>query len=325
MLRRIRSHVQAEWLAALRLHAPKPNILLRILFARQQSGRLSGIPRHLGRISELLSLPCDPLGYGEAPAVELLVVVAGKDFSTLPLCIEAAIASSGNPIRRVTVIAPQADVDNARKITVRDSDEIPVDVVSEEAIIDGETRTLLRQVFGKRYGWVLQQFLKMAYVVESDADGVLVVDADTLLLSRRTLLDPRGIQILTPTFEMHLPYYKFLSGVGVGKELPEHTFVPHWMLMQPSILREALAATGSADCTELARTVVEQTRVGLVSDVSLDYELYAQYATRAHSERMMLTKWGNIPIARNLVDGQFAHVKSAYADYGSVSMHSYLA
>ena len=61
------------------------------------------------------------------------------------------------------------------------------------------------------YGWVLAQYLKIWTVATSESEGVLVLDADTLLLSPRIFLDRSGKQILTPSVEFHRTYYAFLA------------------------------------------------------------------------------------------------------------------
>ena len=73
----------------------------------------------------------------------------------------------------------------------------------------------LKLRFQSRYGWTLQQFLKISFVLESSLDAILIVDADTVLLEERSWISDSGRQILTPSDEFNISYYDFLSTIGI--------------------------------------------------------------------------------------------------------------
>ena len=279
------------------------------------------------RQQAVVELPVEPLRCQAPPAVQLLVVAAEKDFETLPLCLAGALANSGNPISEVVVITTAVGVDECCRIASDVAKGFAVTVLNEDDQLSREIRSRLRARFGMRYGWILQQLLTTNYVAQSAVPGVLVVDADTVLLHPRCLLAADGQQVLMPTPVIHRPYYRFLHSIGLCAEEPASTFVAHFMLMQPRILRAALAAANCADTEALAELVISGADINENSSVCVEYELYAQYLLAQHPALVALAKWGNTSGGS---DGQrqpvtLQSLRTQFNGWGSVSMHSYLA
>jgi hypothetical protein len=163
-------------------------------------------------------------------------------------------------------------------------------------------------------------------VLDSDLDGVFVVDADTILIDKRDWISEEGHQILTPSDEFNPSYYEFLSSVGISSMNPEFTFVSHHMLMQPWILREAFAAAGWSHPTDLLRSIISHKYLNEESPFSIDYEFYAQYLISAHPELVTLQKWSNLGVSRQtLLESQIQLITTKYSNqFSSISFHSYL-
>ena len=279
------------------------------------------------RQQAVVSLPVEPLRCTAPPAVQLLVVAAEKDFGALPLCLAGALANSGNPISQLVVITTAAGVDECSRIATDAAKGFAITVVNEEDQFSVDIRDRLRARFGLRYGWILQQLLTTKFVAQSAAPGVLVVDADTVMLYPRCLLAAGGQQVLTPTPVIHRPYYRFLHSIGLCACEPENTFVAHFMLMQPRIMRAALAAANCANTEALAELVISGADVNENSSVCVEYELYAQYLLAQHPALVALAKWGNTSVGS---DGlrrpvTLQSLSAQFNGWGSVSLHSYLA
>jgi hypothetical protein len=257
------------------------------------------------------------------PPIELLFVTASKDFPTLRIAVSAAIdACILHKTVEVSVVVPQQNLEECKVLLPQHVRVIPETVYLSEGEID-----LLKKRFGKRYGWVLQQVVKVRHVVNSKSQGVLVVDSDTLLLKARFWFDESGKQLLAPTWEYHPEYYRFLSSHGIGTIKPQYTFVPHHMLMQPMILREALLKANWLSENYLLSALLNDSDKNDNSPFCIEYELYAQYLISTYPHLVVLRKWSNLSVARdslNPVGASAEKIANNYKDYYSVSLHDYL-
>lgn len=254
--------------------------------------------------------------------VDILFVATGKDFPILKFSIKGAIQSLSNySVENLVVIVPSTQVQTCRKI-VKEID-LRIEVISEDEIVDFELRQRLKKIFGPRYGWVLQQVLKLVFVSKSRTSGVLVVDADTVLISPRDWIDSEGNQILTPTWEYHLPYYEKLRDLDICDINPTYTFVAHHMLMQPSIVREILSKLEWDDVISIIDYLEKNQTSNSNSEFSIDYELYAQFLIRFYPEKVKLLKWSNSfqkGFSNETID-QIINVNKG--KFASLSFHTY--
>lgn len=272
-----------------------------------------------------LNLPINPLKTENPPFIELLFVVAPKDFHTLPLAVASALRHSINPISKINLITTTPGLKQARALVQTSSFETPTAIYAEDELVSPYTRALLKSRFSNRYGWILQQILIPTFVATSSAAGVWVIDADTIMLEDRLLLDEFGNQVLTPSLEYHPPYYRFLTDLGVGNFPPNRTFVAHWMLMQPQISKSALAAIGCSDGERLASVIVNSAE-HCAAPVCVDYELYAQFMMSNVQSKVRLAQWSNLPVRlsvpRSVADLEM--YEQDYRGYSSISIHSHL-
>ena len=258
--------------------------------------------------------------------IDLLFVAARKDLETFPLAAFYAFQSViGGEVQQISVIAPQKDVRLFENVI--GSTFLPINVIDEESIISSATIIQLKEIYSNRFGWVLQQIIKLRFVENSNADGVLVVDADTILLKKRKWLDYGEKQILTPTWEFHRPYYNFLNSLNICSQIPTYTFVPHHMLMQPKIVSELISHLGWEKDSDLLKSIKSVDLPGENSPFSIDYELYAQYMFKNYPELLTLEKWANLSLARSKhgFGQQFKRLLPKVGkSFASLSFHSYL-
>jgi uncharacterized protein len=258
-------------------------------------------------------------------SIEILFVAAGKDLEMLPWAIPAAITSvNTSPSKsQVTVIVPSRETSRCNQIL---KDFKDVRVISEDTVIPHQVSLALKEKYAERSGWALQQFIKIAYVMESQMDGVLIVDADTILLKKRNWLSVHGEQILTPSDEYNVSYYDFLSSIGIGQLKPEFTFVSHHMLMQPLILREAFESINLSFPNDVLRRILDYKFLSDSSPFSIDYEFYGQYLFNNYPSDVKLQKWANVGLPRSAnLDAQImSETKRCQGRYYSISFHSYL-
>jgi hypothetical protein len=270
------------------------------------------------------------LSDGVYPEIELMICAVEKDFPQLELCIGQAIKHSTNPISAVSVIVPSHQVNSCKswlnKITAHLN--VQLQVLNEDSLISDKSRTQLRTSLGEAYGWGLQQFLTVAFVLQSRSPGVLAVNADTLVLQRRAWLLSNGSQELLVSSEYHRPYYEVLRKINPDLSEIVFTFICHQMLFQPNLLRQFLLRVGINDVEQFINKTLSSADCSLRSPFCIEFEFYAQSMYRYRGNQIQLIRFGNIPYelsndARESVN-QVADLEKK-CEFNSISKHSWLA
>jgi hypothetical protein len=279
--------------------------------------RLFGLKK--SRLVRSLALPVDPLGGSETdlPSIDVAVPCGPNDIAMLPVVLDRVKNGSTNPIARKFAVVPPRLLSQAQDLA---GDRFTV--VDEALLLGPEVLDLVMVRFPTRSNWVVQQLVKVAFVLQSEAPGVLILDADTMLLKPRTWLTSRGVQVLTPTMEWHQDYYNFLRTVSPPSwPGPRYSFVPHHMLMQPDVLRSVMEQSGLRELHDLVQALGCETDYPNQSMFCIEYELYAQGMLAIRPEDVALAKWSNIGVRRT--PDAIAH-SEAVGDFMSVSLHHYL-
>ena len=258
-------------------------------------------------------------------SVGVLFVAARKDLEMLQWSIPFAVRSlrTMSSTVKISVVVPSIDLKYCQELLAI----LPnVEIVSEDSYIKKAAAEALKLRFQDRFGWALQQFVKVAFVLESNLDAILIVDADTVLLDERNWILDNGNQILTPSDEFNLSYYEFLSSIGIGEINPEYTFVSHHMLMQPNYLRLAFEQIGKSFPDEILELVLNHDFQNTSSPFCLEYEIYGQYLFTHQRDKVELLKWANLGIPRqtNLADQIEKEVQKNTGRFSSLSFHTYL-
>ncbi len=303
----------------------KPSPLVRLvtrLFATTpiigRYGRLASLSRFFDTNS--LAIDGDKkISSLNSPSIEVLFVCAAKDFELLQEALNfALLATRSHDLIKVSLIVPDSDVERAKLIEV--GPDRSIDVLPESKYLSTMQLGAIRDKFGVRSGWVIQQLLKVLHVSKSDSPGVLVCDADTLLLRSRIWFDKNFNQILTPTWEITKSYYVFLSKYGLVDLKPLYTFVSHHMLMQPHFMREARDFMSWKNTDLMIDDLIQFYDGSDPSPFSIDFELYAQYLMKRHPDKVVLAKWANKAFSRRLA----SPMNLISLDFASISLHDYL-
>jgi len=257
------------------------------------------------------------------PPIEILTVVAGKDLNLLPFSLISAIENTINPISRVTLIIPAIDIESCKSIVGNLKINCEIQIKIEDDILNSEIRSNLKRRFGKRYGWVLQQLLADEYIFRSEYSGVLLLNADTLLMRKAAWLEEDGTQKLLVALEYHEPYYRLLNKLIGSRNSPSTTHVTHHMLFQPSYFREIFNKFGVGNVATLADWIISNSDPKAESPLCVEFELYAQGMLKLYPEKIQLRKFGNISVERSELS-TLADLYLEYSNYNSISMHSYL-
>jgi hypothetical protein len=259
----------------------------------------------------------------DLPPIELLTVVAGKDLNLLPFSLVSAVQKTLNPITCINIIIPAKDREHCEKVLSKIDLDCVIKIITEDIVIDEETRKKLKIRFKDRYGWVLQQLLAVKFIVSSQSRGVLLLNADTILIREAAWLQEDNSQKLLVALEFHEPYYKLLHKLIGSKPIPKTTHVTHHMLFQPAYLREIFQQFSIINIETLASWFITNADPKEESPLCTEFELYAQGMLKLHPDKIYLRKFSNISVERSeltTLDG----LNKEYANYNSVSMHSYL-
>jgi hypothetical protein len=104
------------------------------------------------------------------------------------------------------VFVPSHEIERFKEIT-----NPQIRVISEDQLGKNYSEKLLAAVnsspFTNRYGWYLQQFLKIEALIQIQADSLVIWDADCVPLRPITLFDQRKRPIYMEAGEHHLDYF----------------------------------------------------------------------------------------------------------------------
>lgn len=292
---------------------------LVILGFSQLRGRASR-PSYRMRRAIDLAQPADPISRAteELPEIDIVTVTASDTFEFAETSLRAAIRSSRNPVRRVIAIVPDDSVPEAMA-------QIPsATILSEEELLPSKIFGDLRHfVPSGRQHWVLCQILGLYYSRQADVRGVLVVDADTFLIGRRTWLDSNKTQILSFSHEYHAPYEEHCERF-LGPRLRHHglSYVTHYMLFQPDILSQIFP-----DQSSFSKWILSG-KVDSMSTVA-DYHTYGRWLVDNCPDRFKLAMWHNHRFLWGDHHGstpttKLESIRRKYRNFGSASCHRYL-
>lgn len=314
-----------------RLNTRASALIVFLLYLRNLSFRITSNRSRIINLEQFTFSNGQPAGAQPSPIfrypeIEILFVSTQKDFSILGSSILGAIkVTSHHPNRKIYVVVPDSEVELANEAVGEIADGIQV--LAESNYLNREQMLRIRGHFGSRSGWVIQQILKVEHVSRSKSPGVLVVDSDTILLEPREWLSSSEVQILTPSWEWHVPYYDFLAGAGFSINDLKHSYISHHMLMQPKYMIEAREYVAWENTDDLIDYLVTHSNPKAKSPFCIEFELYAQYMLLKYSEKIKLVKWSNLGIPRNelAVDEQLSQLLPKFQNkYASISLHSYL-
>lgn len=258
-------------------------------------------------------------------SIEIVLVSTSKDFDILPDSIDFAVnAVRKYQLQGIRIIVPERDLELCRKLLTPKHPN--VSIVNEGDLVTHAKFSKLTKFFGNRNTWVLQQLLKVIAVQNSQADAVLILDSDTILLRPRPWFSSSGSQILMPSYEFNPYYYDFLNSLGISERIPENTFISHHMIMQPHILNRLLNNVGLAELDRLIDYVCEKSVRNVQSPICIEYELYGQSLINSDSEAYFLERWANLAVTRRhskLVLNFPGLKKVLCLFYNSISFHSW--
>lgn len=261
----------------------------------------------------------------ESEKVDLVFVVTRKDFEVLEYSLPSAIKSLRSmSLKCIKLIVPQVDIEECERIFGKYDSRIQI--LNENEILSSMDRVILKEKFGFKYTWVLQQVLKVVAILSSESNYVLIVDADTILLRERNWVNAFGQQLLQPSEEFNPDYYSFLKQFGFCESSPEFTLVTHHMFFQREFMMDALLKLQLSSVSELISLINEKLINTSPSPICIDYEFYGQYMLKFQKARVVLEPWSNIAISIShlkTICNSPTRLKILGFFYNSASFHSW--
>jgi hypothetical protein len=252
------------------------------------------------------------------PEIEIFVACIAKDFELLPSVLSSGVLSSKNNVKKITVVTTSDLLD-----TKLDIQGIQVNFVDENSLVSEMNRSALKVKFGSRYGWVLQQLLALTFVMDSKAEGILVLNADTIITRSQVWLNERSEQPLFCSYEYNKLYYEFLGLYDFPTKKFRCSHITHHMLMQPAKLRNIYSYYIKKDLDEFIVDIVNYSQTH-VSPVCIEFELYAYGMLGIYPELIKKRKFANINLRRSKNSLITNAVSQLSNSYNSVSLHEYL-
>ena len=296
----------------------------RALHSAERTG-LESLPRSTFAALDT-ALPVDPLhSVSDPPAIDVVIVCAAKDLPTLPLCLEGIGRTCGNPVAKLLLVCPRADSAAAQSVagaacrSWQSAREPRVEVLTDEELLPPALAARIDQLVPEaRRGWVRQQLLKiLAVLTRAASSAALVVDADTVLLRRRTWVAHDRRQALAVAREFHPPYALHAERMwGPAVRWSLVSFVTHHQLMQREVLEAMFGATGEALTRWLDSADWSET------SAIAEYQCYGSWLCSFQPQRVVPARFSNVEARRSSVLVTARESAPAGGDSGGVAVTS---
>jgi hypothetical protein len=307
----------------------KPNIIILLPYLFFSLVKSKQYREDLIRSYKANRINCfpEPSSTRNQPPIEILINSTSKDFKYLNTVINSAVTNSYNSIAKISITVPKKEVNTCRNLLSENEYNNKIEVKSEDDILDYRISEKIKEYFPQKYGWVLQQFLTIEQVINSQFAGVLQINSDTLILKPVLWLDYDENQPLFVSSEYNRPYYQLLNKINNKFPIETQSHITHHMMFQPKFLRVIMNKSNLSSTEHLLDVVLKNYDQNATSPICIEFEFYALGMLTYFRENAIISKFSNVSL--NLKPGlnnvEFEYmIKKLSKMYNSVSMHSYL-
>lgn len=268
--------------------------------------------------------PFTPDKLSKLNSIDVMIPCVQKDLLFLTTCIEGVRRNVLNPVDKISIVTNCHDL-------VQSVVEPGIEIIREDAYLPQVIQDFINSNIPENVkGWASKQIIVMYCAYNSQQEGVLTVDADTILLEQRVFLS-NDKQVLCPVVEYSqhdaLTTYKTWKSSGQSMGI---SFKAHHMLMKPKIVREMFDSLGGFEQASL------KWLTSTLNDEWLPFSEFHSYATwmlNRYPSQVEFARWGNLRASRSGIEALLgAHgsinfyneVKNRYSACNSVSFHHYL-
>jgi hypothetical protein len=185
------------------------------------------------------------------------------------------------------VYVPEKDVDLFREIT-----DPAITILTQESLGAGYSQTLKSKLDKtsnpSRYGWYLQQFLKIEALILCDAERLVVWDADCVPVADVSLFDANGVPIYMTAREFHAPYFEMIERLlGIGR-VQSHSFViPGFPILKSWVIDLIIAIETRNNGQKWFDAILTHTDFELMSGFS-EFETIGTWIANAYPAKLIL-------------------------------------
>lgn len=202
--------------------------------------------------------------------------------------------------KEYVVIVPEREISQFKQSTPQ-----KIDVISEKAYTNSVQDTLKSKIHsGKedRYGWYLQQFIKLAALVEAKPNETyLIWDADTVPLKPLTFTSGSQLRYYKSA-EHHLPYFKTIDRLLELEKIVNHSFITQCFPIKGAWMHGFINLIESKHQIPWFEAIVDSIGFQKGSSFS-EYETLGTFLSHRYASAMFFTdkKW--LRSANSLIGG----------------------
>lgn len=233
--------------------------------------------------------------------IDVLIPVIEKDLDVLPHAIDAVRKQVRHPLGEIFIVAPQSakirDLCSARKCSF--VDENSVLPLTKKDLNYTPTRN---NVTVDRSGWLFQQLLKLSGDTLGSSDGLLVLDADTVLIHPH-VFEYNDKSILFCRTLYYRPYfstYKKLLGEEAPGPAQSLFFVSHYMYFKKKRLYELKKFIASRHATNWYMAILNSMNKRQWDSFS-EYETYGNFMLKNYPQEIILKPRRNLSLKRSSI------------------------
>ncbi len=242
--------------------------------------------------------------------IDVLIPVAEKDLETLPLVVECARKNIVNPIGDIFIVGRRGNIEEV-------SISLNCTFIDENTFLPIKKSDI--RFNGKawyRAGWLFQQLIKLNADTVGKNEHILVLDSDTCISQRQSLVLDDGSVILNFSDEYHFSYGNYSRFLNLNKRF-FLSFISHHMIFSKVILENLKKDIERFTGKVWIEGILDNIDYNEPSCLS-EYELYGNYVYYNYPGRYHLEYWNN----KGLRNEQ-PIFKEAFKKYKSISFHQY--
>ena len=334
-----------------------PVNIRRIIFLISRIKTLK-LSRH--QFLSLLNLPftlTQSNSKSKLPQIEVLICLHEKDLFLLRVCLDYLIQMSKNQISRVTIVTTPKGFTLISQLNLEHRyAEIEISVQNENILLPQPILLACERDL-RIAGWMKQQLIKIWMAFQSTAEGLLIIDVDTIILQETIWLDDIGNSAVFPNFHSGNSSDKFISFYpGLIFEGNDYGFVSHYQLMKPQIVADLIREIHVKESEKFSETrgtnsvspmsksfelplkhlEIDESEQGvkvlesLVQQLGInlsEYDIYARYSLKRSDSKTIECFWSNTSVdLKTVQDTELVEkiVKKLARYYSSVSFHTHV-
>ena len=157
----------------------------------------------------------------------------------------------------------------------------------------------LPAIYEGKFGWYLQQFIKIAYSKRCSDDYYLLWDSDTLPLKEVELFDKLGKPYFDYKTEYHKPYFETIGLLftGLSKHI-DYSFISEHMLINTSFmlaLIKDVEDNGNLVGSGFEEKIINSMSIDMESGCSFsEFETYGNYVYAKFPDSYSLRRWRSL-------------------------------